>query len=162
MTLERAPEIALNNPLPRKTESISLDQASGRVLAIDLASKVDDPRFDNSAMDGWAVRKSDCQVLGNRLKIVGGTSQAGSKEGPFFAGEGEACCIMTGAPMPMGSDAIVMIEDSKSTETADHKRPARPGYIRKRAENLGERTDCTRWGFSTRISCHIPFCHYGP
>ena len=56
MTLERALEIALTNPLPRKTESISLDQASGRVLAVDLASKVDDPRFDNSAMDGWAVR----------------------------------------------------------------------------------------------------------
>ena len=135
MTLERALEIALNNPLPRKTESISLDQASGRVLAIDLASKVDDPRFDNSAMDGWAVRKSDCQVLGNRLKIVG-TSQAGSKEVPFV-GEGEACCIMTGAPMPMGSDAIVMIEDSKSI--GNHviiNGPARPGYIRKRAENL--------------------------
>ena len=135
VTLERALEIALNNPLPRKTESISLDQASGRVLAIDLASKVDDPRFDNSAMDGWAVRKSDCQVLGNRLKIVG-TSQAGSKEVPFV-GEGEACCIMTGAPMPMGSDAIVMIEDSKSI--GNHviiNGPARPGYIRKRAENL--------------------------
>ena len=135
VTLERALEIALTNPLPRKTELISLDQASGRILAIDLASKVDDPRFDNSAMDGWAVRQSDCQVLGNRLKIIG-TSQAGSKE-VTFVGEGEACCIMTGAPMPAGSDAIVMIEDSKSI--GNHviiNGPARPEYIRKRAENL--------------------------
>ena len=135
MTLERALEIALTNPLPRKTESISLDQASGRVLAVDLASKVDDPRFDNSAMDGWAVRESDCQVLGNRLKIVG-TSQAGSKDVPFV-GEGEACSIMTGAPMPAGADAIVMIEDSKSKgKHVIINGPARTGYIRKRAENL--------------------------
>ena len=135
MTLERALEIALSNTLPRETESISLDQASGRVLAVDLASKVDDPRFDNSAMDGWAVRESDCQVLGNRLKIVG-TSQAGSKEVPFV-GEGEACSIMTGAPMPAGADAIVMIEDSKSIgKHVIINGPAKTGYIRKRAENL--------------------------
>ena len=135
MTLERALEIALSNTLPRETESISLDQASGRVLAVDLVSKVDDPRFDNSAMDGWAVRESDCQVLGNRLKIVG-TSQAGSKEVPFV-GEGEACSIMTGAPMPAGADAIVMIEDSKSIgKHVIINGPASTGYIRKRAENL--------------------------
>ena len=135
MTLERALEIALSNTLPRETESISLDQASGRVLAVDLVSKVDDPRFDNSAMDGWAVRESDCQVLGNRLKIVG-TSQAGAKEVPFV-GEGEACSIMTGAPMPAGADAIVMIEDSKSIgKHVIINGPASTGYIRKRAENL--------------------------
>ena len=114
---------------------VQLDDAAGRVLATTLASKVDDPRFDNSAMDGWAVRAADCEAEGTTLSIVG-TSKAGG-EAPPEVSSGEACRIMTGAPVPEGADAIVMVEDSK--EVANTVRilgPARPGYIRKRAENL--------------------------
>ncbi len=114
---------------------VQLDDAAGRVLATILASKVDDPRFDNSAMDGWAVRAADCKAEGTSLSIVG-TSKAGG-EAPPQIGPGEACRIMTGAPVPEGADAIVMVEDSDEVE--DSVRilgPARPGYIRKRAENL--------------------------
>ena len=114
---------------------VQLDDAAGRVLATNLASKVDDPRFDNSAMDGWAVRAADCKAEDTSLSIVG-TSKAGG-EAPPQIGSGEACRIMTGAPVPKGADAIVMVEDSE--EVRDSVRilgPARPGYIRKRAENL--------------------------
>ena len=114
---------------------VQLDDAAGRVLATTLASKVDDPRFDNSAMDGWAVRAADCKAEDTSLSIVG-TSKAGG-EAPPEVGLDEACRIMTGAPVPEGADAIVMVEDSK--EVANTVRilgPARPGYIRKRAENL--------------------------
>ena len=114
---------------------VPLDDAAGRVLATNLASKVDDPRFDNSAMDGWAVRAADCEAEGTTLSIVG-TSKAGG-EAPPEVSSGEACRIMTGAPVPEGADAIVMVEDSK--EVGNIVRilgPARPGYIRKRAENL--------------------------
>jgi len=114
---------------------VQLDDAAGRVLATNLASKVDDPRFDNSAMDGWAVRAADCKAEDTSLSIVG-TSKAGG-EAPPQIGSGEACRIMTGAPVPKGADAIVMVEDSE--EVGDSVRilgPARPGYIRKRAENL--------------------------
>ena len=60
VSLERAIELACEVPMIRRTEIVSLDEARGRVLAAALASKVDDPRFDNSAMDGFAVRAEDC------------------------------------------------------------------------------------------------------
>ncbi len=135
VTLERAIEMACRSPLPRSTERVNLDHAAGRVLATDLASKVDDPRFDNSAMDGWAVRADDCATPGARLRIIG-TSQAGASPPPRV-GQGEACRIATGAPVPEGADAIVMIEDSDDDDASvTINGPARPGFIRKRGENL--------------------------
>ena len=135
VTLERALEIALASPFPRRTETVLLEHSAGRLLARDMASKVDDPRFDNSAMDGWAVRKSDCKDTGTVLKIVG-TSQAGSSTIPSV-GKGEACSIMTGAPIPPGADAIVIIEDSSTEgERVTINGPARTNYIRNKGENL--------------------------
>ena len=135
VTLERALGIALESPFPRRTETVLLEHSAGRLLARDMASKVDDPRFDNSAMDGWAVRKSDCKDTGTVLKIVG-TSQAGSSTIPSV-GKGEACSIMTGAPIPPGADAIVIIEDSSTEgERVTINGPARTNYIRNKGENL--------------------------
>ena len=135
VTLQRAIELACLEAIGRKTETVQLDDAAGRILATNLASKVDDPRFDNSAMDGWAVRAADCKAEGTTLSIVG-TSKAGG-EAPPEVGTGEACRIMTGAPVPEGADAIVMVEDSEEVgNTVRILGPARPGYIRKRAENL--------------------------
>jgi molybdopterin molybdotransferase len=128
-------EIASQFPLHRDSETVPLDQASGRILFDDLNSHVDDPRFDNSAMDGWAVREADCEEPGAVLRIVG-TSQAGSADVPKV-GDGEACSIMTGAPIPEGADSIVMVEDSSTNEgTVKITGPARPGFIRRRGENL--------------------------
>ena len=56
VTIERALEIAQKIQIQLPTESVSLSQAHNRILSEDLSSKVDDPAFDNSAMDGWAVR----------------------------------------------------------------------------------------------------------
>ncbi len=135
VTLEYGIQLTHAHPFNRRTEKVSLGEASGRVLATDLASKVDDPRFDNSAMDGWAVRSSDCETQGSTLSIIG-TSKAGVAAPPAV-GPGEACQIMTGAPVPEGADAIVMVEDSEEAgNTVRILGPARPGYIRKRAENL--------------------------
>jgi molybdopterin molybdotransferase len=135
VTLQRAIELACLETMGRRTETVQLEDAAGRILAAPLASKVDDPRFDNSAMDGWAVRAADCKAEGTSLSIVG-TSKAGG-EAPPEVGSGEACRIMTGAPIPEGADAIVMVEDSKEADsTVRILGPARPGYIRKRAENL--------------------------
>ena len=135
VSLERALEIASQFPLHRDSETVPLDQASGRILFDDLNSHVDDPRFDNSAMDGWAVREADCEEPGAVLRIVG-TSQAGSADVPKV-GDGDACSIMTGAPIPEGADSIVMVEDSSTNEgTVKITGPARPGFIRRRGENL--------------------------
>jgi len=137
VSLERALEIADEHGIQSGKEQVAIGDASGRVLASDLASKVDDPRFDNSAMDGWAVRAADCTVPGATLEVVG-TSQAGSSS-THRVGEGQACSIMTGAPVPDGADAIVMIEDTDTDgSTVTINGPARVNYIRKRGENLRE------------------------
>ncbi len=135
VSLERAIELALLHPLPKNSEIIPLEHARGRVLGTALASKVDDPRFDNSAMDGFAVIASDCESPGAKLTIVG-TSQTGGEQ-PSAIDKNQACRIMTGAPLPQGADAIVMVEDTEVNEDqVTINGPARTGYIRKRAENL--------------------------
>ena len=103
VTIERALEIAQKIQIQLPTESLPLSQAHNRILSKDLSSKVDDPAFDNSAMDGWAVRSTDHE----RTEI--GDTAAGDP--PSKINEGEAIRIMTGAPIPEGADAIVMVED---------------------------------------------------
>ena len=135
VSLERALELALHYPLSKQTETLLLEASRDRTLAKQLSSKVDDPRFDNSAMDGFAVITSDCVNIGAELTIVG-TSQTGGALPPRIT-TGEACRIMTGAPLPEGADAIVMIEETEvNGDQVIINGPARKGYIRKRAENL--------------------------
>jgi len=121
VTIERALEIAQKVQIQPPTESVPLSRAHNRILAEDLSSKVDDPAFDNSAMDGWAVRSTDQE----RIEI--GNTAAG--EAPSTINEGEAIRIMTGAPIPEGADAIVMVEDGLQGK-------AHTNFIRKRGENL--------------------------
>ena len=121
VTIERALEIAQKTPIHLSTEQVPLSQAHNRILAEDLSSKVDDPAFDNSAMDGWAVRSTDQE----RTEI--GNTAAGDT--PSAISEGEAIRIMTGAPIPAGADAIVMVEDGLQGK-------AHTNFIRRRGENL--------------------------
>jgi len=137
VSIEQAIQIACDEAtLPNATEVVSLTNALGRVLAEDLPSKVDDPAFDNSAMDGWAIRDDDHHE-GCTLTVIG-VSKGGL---PFsgIVGVGEAVQIMTGAEIPNGANAIVMVEDS--TISKDRKSvcitgPARLNYIRHKGENL--------------------------
>lgn len=135
VSVERALELAGAVSIPMATEEVSLDEAHGRVLADPLCALADDPRFDNSAMDGWAVRASDCAGGGIRLRVVG-TGQAGGAAAPEVC-SGEAARVMTGAAIPEGADAIVMVEDSEvDGDEVLITGPARPHYIRIRGENL--------------------------
>jgi len=96
-------------------ERIPLADSAGRILAEKILSPLDLPPFDNSAMDGYAVRaadvrgaKSDSPVrLRLRTRIAAGET---------FSGElaaGECARLFTGAPMPRGADAVVMQEDTR-------------------------------------------------
>jgi molybdopterin molybdotransferase len=135
VSIEQAIELANETPLFFETEIKPLTQAHNMVLASPLESKIDDPRFDNSAMDGWAVKKVDCNNPNSKLKIIG-TMQAGSSE-EIEVKDGQACRIMTGAPIPLGADSIVMIEDSIVEDGyVIINGPARPHFIRKQGENL--------------------------
>jgi molybdopterin molybdotransferase len=98
------------------TERISIIAALGRVLAEDIHSPFNIPPRDNSAMDGYAVRYSDIKgaTAQNpaRLKILGDIPAGYSASQPV--GSGETFRIMTGAPLPAGTDTVVMQEDTAS------------------------------------------------
>ena len=92
-----------------ETEDAALADADGRVLAADLVAPVDLPPFDNSAVDGFAVRHADLGKGETRLAVVDRLT-AGSASSRSVA-SGEVICIFTGAPMPHGADTVFMQED---------------------------------------------------
>ena len=110
-----------------ETETVSLLDALGRVLAEDVVSAEDVPAFDNSAMDGYAVRFADTQAASEaqpvHLRVVGDLAAGAVPTAPL--GPEEAVRIMTGAPVPPGSDAVVPFEDTDRTDWA--KFGTRPG-----------------------------------
>ncbi len=93
-----------------ESEEIALDTAVGRILADDVASPIDVPQHDNSAVDGYAVFFDDLDPDAPSRLPVGGRAAAGH---PLdrTAQRGEAIRIFTGAPMPAGPDTVMMQED---------------------------------------------------
>lgn len=89
---------------------VQCDDMTGRVLAQDVVASENVPPFANSAVDGYAVRADDVAVVPVELRVVG-TVAAGAVATVALK-RGEAIRIMTGAPIPSGADAVVMVEDS--------------------------------------------------
>ena len=87
---------------------MSLAEALGRVLAMDVAAVRDQPPFAASAMDGWAVRAADGP---GALRIIGESAAGRGFAGAL--GPGEAVRIFTGAAVPAGADAVVIQEDAR-------------------------------------------------
>ncbi|RYH03705.1 MAG: molybdopterin molybdenumtransferase MoeA, partial [Alphaproteobacteria bacterium] len=94
-----------------RTQTLPLTQAAGRVLAAPLAARLTQPPFDNSAMDGYAVRVEDVAELGNRLTVIGESSAGRGFAGSV--GAGQAVRIFTGAPVPDGATAVLLQEDAR-------------------------------------------------
>lgn len=88
-----------------------LREALGCVLAADITSPEMVPPFDNTAVDGYAVRAADTAGAPVELEVVGTLAAGAAADTPV--GPGQALRIMTGAPMPEGADAVVMVEDSE-------------------------------------------------
>jgi molybdenum cofactor synthesis domain-containing protein len=95
-------------------ESVQIKAAVGRVLAEDIVADSDMPPFDRSQMDGYAVRAQDVQKAPVRLKIVG--ESAAGRGWHKTVGRAEAVRIMTGAPVPKGTDAIQKIELTRESD----------------------------------------------
>ncbi len=89
---------------------VSLLDVVGMVIAEDIRAPWDMPRWDNSAMDGFAVRSEDCGC--GQMLTIEGYIPAGSSASGIVVKPGMAVKIMTGAPAPSGCDAIVPIEDT--------------------------------------------------
>lgn len=92
------------------SETVSLSDALGRVLAEEAIARRTQPPADLSAMDGYAVRADDVTQVPARLRIVGEVPAGGFHDGTV--GKGEAVRIFTGAPLPNGTDSIVIQEDT--------------------------------------------------
>src|ERR687885_915467 len=99
--------LALENARRLPAEDVSLVEARGLALAEDVRAKFDSPPFDNSAVDGYAVRSADAQA--GRIFRVVDEAPAG-RPASKSVGEGEAVKIFTGGGLPQGADAGVMGE----------------------------------------------------
>lgn len=99
--------------VPRVTEEVSIADAAGRVLADPVIARIDSPRSDVSAMDGFAVRDGDLDEVPVTLQVVG-ASYAGAGWQQEMT-PGTCVRIFTGAPVPAGADRVVVQEDVRST-----------------------------------------------
>jgi molybdopterin molybdotransferase len=109
--LEDAQTLVLEACTPLEPVEMPLASARGLVLAADVVAAEQVPPFENAAVDGYAVRAADVADVPIELTVVGEVAAGASTD--RVLGPGEAIRIMTGAPMPAGADAVVMVEDSE-------------------------------------------------
>ena len=122
-------------PPPPAAQMIALEQAMGRVLAADIHSPLNLPGWDNSAMDGYALRAADLPADGGYLP-VGGRIAAGD-QGTTPLPAGQAVQIFTGAPLPPGADTVVAQERCKVEGQRVWFPPVTLGdHVRKEGEEL--------------------------
>jgi molybdenum cofactor synthesis domain-containing protein len=99
-----------------RTESIRLEDANGRVLGQDVISNADVPPFSRAAMDGYAVRAEDIGGASSSApRALRCIEQVFTGQVPLHSvGPGECIEVATGAPMPAGADAVVMVEETET------------------------------------------------
>ncbi|MGA7733330.1 MAG: gephyrin-like molybdotransferase Glp [Chloroflexia bacterium] len=123
VTVAEALEAILANFAPLESVGVALPEALGLVLAEDVTADMNIPPFDNSSMDGYAVRALD--VVGAtgekpaRLKVTGYLPAGGAPRPDDRVRAGTAFRIMTGAPVPLGADAVVRFEDTSEGRLLD-------------------------------------------
>src|SRR6185369_13767019 len=117
LPIERGLEIVMSTAMAKQrpdwmaAESVPLLDSMHRILREDVLSDDDSPRFDKAIRDGFAVRFEDVANVSVELRVVG-ESRAGAGASVTVQ-RGECCEIMTGAPMPPGSNAVVMVEHTE-------------------------------------------------
>lgn len=177
ISVEEARERVLAGIERLEAERVGLVEALGRVLAEDVVSDIDVAPFDNSAMDGYAVRADDVAGAGEetpvRLAVVEHVPAGAFPARPV--GPGEATRIMTGAPMPDGADAVVMVERTREEDggsVAAILAPVKPGEnVRRRGEDVragevvlraGEVIGPAAVGLLASVGCAEPLVHRKP
>jgi molybdopterin molybdotransferase len=113
LSFEEARDLIVSSIEPLSGERVSLIEAGGRVLLESVSAPWDLPPWDNSAMDGFAVRSTDCADISPL--IVSGYTPAGGASASALE-PGCAVRIMTGAPIPPGCDAVIPFENADETD----------------------------------------------
>jgi molybdopterin molybdotransferase len=136
LSVEEAAAQAVAVVRPGGVERVGLREALGRVLAEDVRATADVPPHDNSAMDGYAVRAADLAVVPRELQVVGEVAAGHVASRPLAAGE--TYQIMTGAPIPPGADAVVMVElTERAGDRVRFTKSPPPGeHLRRRGEDV--------------------------
>lgn len=140
ISVKEAQDIILAEIVRMRQEKVLLSNALGRVLSDSVTSPLNNPPWDTSAMDGYAVRLSDVVTASRknpqRLKVV--EEIPAGKMPQRKVGRGEAAKIMTGAPLPEGADAVVKVEETKTEEreVAIFTTPESGEYIRQKGEAI--------------------------
>lgn len=139
IALEEALALILDAGAPiARTERLALERAAGRVLAANATASNDVPPFDRAAMDGYAVRAEDTFGAGrHEPKVLRCVEKVYTGSVPLRGiGAGECVEIATGAPMPRGADAVVMVEETERVASTDDVRIFTPVYP---AQHVGRR-----------------------
>jgi molybdopterin molybdotransferase len=177
ISVEEARSRVLASISPIGTERVSALESLGRVLAADVISDIDVAPFDNSAMDGYAVRVVDVAGASEdapvRLRVVEHIAAGAFPTVPL--GPGEVTRIMTGAPVPEGAEAVIMVERTSEEDggaTAVIMTSARDGEnIRRKAEDVhagetvlvaGEIVGAAAIGLMAAVGCAEPLVYRRP
>jgi len=110
LSVKEAREQILSHFQPVDPTALTLLESAGRILAEPIVAKIDLPSFDNSSVDGFAVRAADVAEAPVSLLVRGDIPAGAPSKVTLKAGE--CARIMTGAPIPPGADAVVMVEDT--------------------------------------------------
>lgn len=137
VSLNEAISLCQETQIKLNSEIIPISESINRIVSTEIRAMVNDPGFDNSAMDGFAVIHSDTISPPSKLSIIG-SLMAGSSDNHKLS-SGQAIRIMTGAPIPQGADSIIPIE--ACTVNGDEvilNQPSKPHFIRKLGENFAK------------------------
>lgn len=140
ISVEEALGLILENIREIGFEKVDIKEALGRVIAEDVYARRNIPPWDNSAMDGYAVRVDDVEGASKEnpavLKVIESLPAGYISENRL--NPGEAIKIMTGAPMPNGADAVVMAEytEKDGGKVRIFKRPEKGDHIRRAGEDV--------------------------
>jgi len=133
-----AVRLVLENTHRLPAKDVPFAEARGLALAEDLKARFDSPPFDNSAVDGYAVRSIDASEAGRTFRVV--DEAPAGRPARRSVGEGEAIKIFTGGVIPEGADAVVMVENTSGWgEEFELKKAASPGQnVRGSGEDVRE------------------------
>jgi molybdopterin molybdotransferase len=137
--IEDALALVIEASVPiQRTEQVPIGEAHGRVVAETIVARADVPPFDRAAMDGFAVIAEDTFGAGRfDPKVFRCVGKIYTGDAPSRAiGQGECIEIATGAPLPEGATAVVMVEETERGDNSDDVRVMMPVYPR---QNVGRR-----------------------